>query len=181
MLHEKIEDTELYEQVKQISENFLREELKEKEKEIAFTLDENTSQKKEIQRLEGLNTQVEGRLKEQNEKMYNIARKSTLKRFVLIWWGIPISLSIAILVFVFFVSAQFFWVNAKWNFIAELIAWVNNTPFGKSSGGAAIYIVDCVFFAIIAYMVKKWMRNPFNKSKRDEYRRELIHKYLENI
>ena len=84
LLHEKIEDTELYEQVKQISENFLREELKEKEKEIAFTLDENTSQKKEIQRLEGLNTQVEGRLKEQNEKMYNIARKSTLKRFVLI-------------------------------------------------------------------------------------------------
>ena len=181
LLHEKIEDTELYEQVKQISENFLREELKEKEKEIAFTLDENTSQKKEIQRLEGLNTQVEGRLKEQNEKMYNIARKSTLKRFVFIWWGIPISLSIAILVFVFFVSAQFFWVNAKWNFIAELIVWVNNTPFGKSSGGAAIYIVDCVFFAIIAYMVKKWMRNPFNKSKRDEYRRELIHKYLENI
>lgn len=180
LVHEKIDDTELYQQVKQISENFLKEELTQREQEIALAMDENRKQKQEIQRLEDFKIHTEARVKEQDEKLYNLAKRATCRKFLFVWWGIPILLSIIIFAYCLFIAAQFFWQDAKWNFIAGLIDWLNNTLFGENSGNASLYIVDCLLFGGIAFIVKKFMRNPFNKIKRTEYREKLIMKYLDN-
>ena len=180
LVHEKIDDTELYQQVKQISENFLKEELTQREQEIALAMDENRKQKQEIQRLEDFKIHTEARVKEQDEKLYNLAKRATCRKFLFVWWGIPILLSITIFAYCLFIAAQFFWQDAKWNFIAGLIDWLNNTLFGENSGNASLYIVDCLLFGGIAFIVKKFMRNPFNKIKRTEYREKLIMKYLDN-
>lgn len=181
LVHEKIDDTELYQQVKQISENFLREELTQREQEIALAMDENRNQKQEIQRLGDLKIHTEALIKEQDKKLYNLAKRATCGKFLFVWWGIPILLSIIIFVYCLFIATQFFWQDAKWNFIAGLIDWLNNTLFGENSGNASLYIIDCLLFGGIAFIVKKFMRNPFNKIKRNKYREKLIQEYLENL
>ena len=109
LVHEKIDDTELYQQVKQISENFLKEELTQREQEIALAMDENRKQKQEIQRLEDFKIHTEARVKEQDEKLYNLAKRATCRKFLFVWWGIPILLSITIFAYCLFIAAQFFW------------------------------------------------------------------------
>lgn len=85
LVHEKIDDTELYQQVKQISENFLKEELTQREQEIALAMDENRKQKQEIQRLEDFKIHTEARVKEQDEKLYNLAKRATCRKFLFVW------------------------------------------------------------------------------------------------
>ena len=181
VIYGKIEDSELYEQVKMISENFLREELQKKEEEIAIAIDVNVAQKEKIEYLENVNVQSEGCIKEQNRKMYDMAKKATRGKFILSWWGLPILCVCVVAVFIFFVLCQLFWRSAEWNFVVGLIEWFNKTLLGENFGGAAVYIMDAAMLPGIIMMFKKYMKNPFNKNRRDEYERNLINTYLEKI
>ena len=41
-----------------------------------------------------------------------------------------------------------------------------------------MYTIDFVFLSILAYALKRWMRNPFDKFRREETRMQMVEKFI---
>ena len=77
LVHEKIDDVKLYEHVKEISENYLRAELKEKEIALTETQDKAKIQQQRITELEKLKNDTDEELEKQKRNNYDVIKKLT--------------------------------------------------------------------------------------------------------
>ena len=101
LVHEKIDDVKLYEHVKEISENYLRAELKEKEIALTETQDKAKIQQQRITELEKLKNDTDEELEKQKRNNYDVIKKLTKWKFLFSWWGSQILLFLLVIVRLF--------------------------------------------------------------------------------
>ena len=90
---------------------------------------------------------------------------------------LPSILAIITVVFVVFIALQFAFSDKTWNFSVLFFNWVKATPFGLLVGDY-VYAVDLFLGSALAWALKKWMRNPFNKHKKGLSKMEMIQNYI---
>lgn len=185
-------DTDLYEKVQRICQNYLDEELRQKDKENQEVKKERDEQKTVVvqltgdlherdARLEEKQTLIAQKTKELEEKRNKVARfaeKQTYGRYFRKVYTAPIFLMTLVLIYLCFVSLQFVFGDKDWNIVIDLFEWVATTPFGKDNEGI-MYIVDTVLFGLLCWTFKQWWRNPFDKEMKQQIRDELAQKYIE--
>lgn len=178
LVHEKIDDVKLYEHVKEISENYLRAELKEKEIALTETQDKAKIQQQRITELEKLKNDTDEELEKQKRNNYDVIKKLTKWKFLFSWWGSQILLFLLVIVVFSFLASQFLPITEK-NFVFRFFQYIKQSFFGKENDGV-VYIVDSVLFWGTCFIIKKFFKNPFNKKKREEYREKLIQNYQQS-
>lgn len=178
LVHEKIDDVKLYEHVKEISENYLRAELKEKEIALTETQDKAKIQQQRITELEKLKNDTDEELEKQKRNNYDVIKKLTKWKFLFSWWGSQILLFLLVIVVFSFLASQFLPITEK-NFVFRFFQYIEQSFFGKENDGV-VYIVDSVLFGGTCFIIKKFFKNPFNKKKREEYREKLIQNYQQS-
>lgn len=178
LVHEKIDDVKLYEHVKEISENYLRAELKEKEIALTETQDKAKIQQQRITELEKLKNDTDEELEKQKRNNYDVIKKLTKWKFLFSWWGSQILLFLLVIVVFSFLVSQFLPITEK-NFVFRFFQYIKQSFFGKENDGV-VYIVDSVLLGGTCFIIKKFFKNPFNKKKRDEYREKLIQNYQQS-
>lgn len=178
LVHEKIDDVKLYEHVKEISENYLRAELKEKEIALTETQDKAKIQQQRITELEKLKNDTDEELEKQKRNNYDVIKKLTKLKFLFSWWGSQILLFLLVIVVFSFLASQFLPITEK-NFVFRFFQYIKQSFFGKENDGV-VYIVDSVLFGGTCFIIKKFFKNPFNKKKREEYREKLIQNYQQS-
>lgn len=178
LVHEKIDDVKLYEHVKEISENYLRAELKEKEIALTETQDKAKIQQQRITELEKLKNDTDEELEKQKRNNYDVIKKLTKWKFLFSWWGSQILLFLLVIVVFSFLASQFLPITEK-NFVFRFFQYIKQSFFGKENDGV-VYIVDSVLFGGTCFIIKKFFKNPFNKKKREEYREKLIQNYQQS-
>ena len=184
-------DIDLYEKVQRITKNYLDEELTASEKsnkslteaiakhestigdlkQALGSLDEEISNSK---------TELEKKsmeLEEKNRKIAEFAEKQTKRKYRWKVYCMPLLLLILAVVLISFVALQFLWETENWNFVIRLFDWLKTTPFGEEND-SVMYIIDCAFFAVLAWLFKKFWRNPFNKRKNEQLKADLVQKYI---
>lgn len=186
-------DADLYEKVQRISQNYLDEELKRKEKENQEIQKEFDEQKTVVIRLSGDILNRDARLEEKQnlivnktreleekrEKVARFAEKQTKKHYTRIVYAKPVLLILLTVIYLCFIALQFVFDDKNWNIVIDLFEWIATTPFGKDSDGI-MYIVDAVFFALLGWAFKQWWRNPFDKEKNQQLKDDLAQKYIEH-
>lgn len=178
LVHEKIDDVKLYEHVKEISENYLRAELKEKEIALTETQDKAKIQQQRITELEKLKNDTDEELEKQKRNNYDVIKKLTKWKFLFSWWGSQILLFLLVIVVFSFLASQFLPITEK-NFVFRFFQYIKQSFFCKENDGV-VYIVDSVLFGGTCFIIKKFFKNPFNKKKREEYREKLIQNYQQS-
>lgn len=178
LVHEKIDDVKLYEHVKEISENYLRAELKEKEIALTETQDKAKIQQQRITELEKLKNDTDEELEKRKRNNYDVIKKLTKWKFLFSWWGSQILLFLLVIVVFSFLASQFLPITEK-NFVFRFFQYIKQSFFGKENDGV-VYIVDSVLFGGTCFIIKKFFKNPFNKKKREEYREKLIQNYQQS-
>lgn len=178
LVHEKIDDVKLYEHVKEISENYLRAELKEKEIALTETQDKAKIQQQRITELEKLKNDTDEELEKQKRNNYDVIKKLTKWKFLFSWWGSQILLFLLVIVVFSFLASQFLPITKK-NFVFRFFQYIKQSFFCKENDGV-VYIVDSVLFGGTCFIIKKFFKNPFNKKKREEYREKLIQNYQQS-
>lgn len=186
-------DADLYEKVQRISQNYLDEELKQKDKENHEVKKERDEQKTVVIQLTGDIQDRDARLEEKQniianktkeleekqDKISRFAEKQTRRRYIGKVYITPALLILSAVLFVVFVVMQIFFGDKDWNVVTDLFDWLKATAFGKDNDGI-MFIVDSVFFGIIGWMFRQWWINPFNEDKKRHLKHELAQKYIEN-
>lgn len=90
---------------------------------------------------------------------------------------IPVILVMLTLVTVAFLLLQFLYKEESWNFAVLFFDWVKTTWFGEKVGDL-VYSIDGALFGALCFLLKKFMRNPFNKTKNETYKAKLIQTYI---
>ena len=114
---------------------------------------------------------------EQKERICKFAKKKITPLYVWKSFLIPIILAITTLVAVAFLLLQFSFKEESWNFAVLLFDWVKTTWFGEKVGDF-VYSIDVALFGALWFLLKKFMRNPFDKNKNETYKAELIQAYI---
>lgn len=184
-------DTDLYEKVQRISQNYLDEELQKKETEIQDLqadvsrygaegkalqekIDKQSNTLKEKNRI--IKRQDE-QIKQKQEKIISYAERKTLLKFIAKTYMLPCLLVLLTLVFVLFIILQFILKESSWNFAVMFFEWIKTTYFGILVGDF-VYVIDLAFFAGISWLLHKWMINPFNKDENELRRMEYVQHYI---
>ena len=92
---------------------------------------------------------------------------------------IPVLLALLVLAFVLFILLQFIYKDEKWNFAVAFFDWTKATYFGTYVGDY-IYAIDLALAAIVGWLLKKWMVNPFNKELNELRKMELVQRYIKD-
>lgn len=193
VIQNSVSDMDLYEKVQRISQNYLDEELREKESKIAALQADVSRYGVEGKALQDKIDKQDDALKESNctiqrqnkeikqkqEKILSHAERKTLPKYIAKTYVIPTLLALLALAFVLFVILQFICKDEKWNFVVSFFDWAKATYFGIHVGDC-IYAVDLAFAAIVGWMIKKWMVNPFNKELNDLRKMELVQRYIKD-
>lgn len=188
-------DNELYNEVKNISENFLKEDLNKKEEQLKEKTEIVNEQKIVIGQKEQIIKEQEDKIKKleqenrvskeddktQENKIYKIAEKATRLRFIFNWWVKPFILILIGALSLSFMVLQFVWSDVERNIIAMFFDWLKTTFFGQNNLENLVYIIDVALLGVLGFVFKKWWKNPFDKNKRKEYKEELIKEYCESV
>ena len=186
-------DMDLYEKVQRISQNYLDEELRKKdativalqadvsrygigEKALQDRIDEKdtalTESNRTIQRQDEEIKQKQGRI-------LSHAERKTQPKYIAKTYVIPVLLALLVLAFVLFILLQFIYKDEKWNFAVAFFDWTKATYFGTYVGDY-IYAIDLALAAIVGWLLKKWMVNPFNKELNELRKMELVQRYIKD-
>lgn len=185
--------TEIYEKVQRISQNYLDEELRKKDativalqadvsrygiegKALQDKIDEKdtalTESNRTIQRQDEEIKQKQGRI-------LSHAERKTQPKYIAKTYVIPVLLALLVLAFVLFILLQFIYKDEKWNFAVAFFDWTKATYFGTYVGDY-IYAIDLALAAIVGWLLKKWMVNPFNKELNELRKMELVQRYIKD-
>ena len=186
-------DMDLYEKVQRISQNYLVEELRKKDativalqadvsrygiegKALQDKIDEKdtalTESNRTIQRQDEEIKQKQGRI-------LSHAERKTQPKYIAKTYVIPVLLALLVLAFVLFILLQFIYKDEKWNFAVAFFDWTKATYFGTYVGDY-IYAIDLALAAIVGWLLKKWMVNPFNKELNELRKMELVQRYIKD-
>ena len=186
-------DMDLYEKVQRISQNYLDEELRKKDativalqadvsrygiegKALQDKIDEKdtalTESNRTIQRQDEETKQKQGRI-------LSHAERKTQPKYIAKTYVIPVLLALLVLAFVLFILLQFIYKDEKWNFAVAFFDWTKATYFGTYVGDY-IYAIDLALAAIVGWLLKKWMVNPFNKELNELRKMELVQRYIKD-
>ena len=186
-------DMDLYEKVQRISQNYLDEELRKKDativalqadvsrygiegKALQDKIDEKdtalTESNRTIQRQDEEIKQKQGRI-------LSHAERKTQPKYIAKTYVIPVLLALLVLAFVLFILLQFIYKDEKWNFAVAFFDWTKATYFGTYVGDY-IYAIDLALAAIVGWLLKKWMVNPFNKELNEFRKMELVQRYIKD-
>lgn len=186
-------DMDLYEKVQRISQNYLDEELREKESAIV-ALQADVSQyyiegkalqdkvdKKDDELRESNRTiqRQDEEIKQKQGKILSHAECKIQPKYTAKTYVIPVLLALLVLAFVLFILLQFICKDEKWNVAIAFFDWARATYFGTYVGDC-IYAIDLVFAGIVGWMLKKWMVNPFNKEQNELRKMELVQRYIKD-
>lgn len=184
-------DEELYQKVQAASQKYLEDELQHSEERIKALEDDVTYQKETVTKLtEGITARDDRLSKNQENLSLTTAELNRTRRQIsdfaeskimpLYWWRnniLPSILAIITVAFVVFIALQFVFWDKTWNFSVLFFTWVKSTPFG-SWVGDYVYAIDLFLGGALAWALKKWMRNPFNKHKKELSKMEMIQNYI---
>lgn len=184
-------DIELYEKVQTITQNYLEEQLKEKENVIKTLQDDIARQGENAEKMHSTiisqdtdltesKRQIankEKELEKQKQQINSHARNKTRLPYVWLNYCVPALLVIITISFGVFVFLQFFYKEKNWNYSVMFFEWIRHTYFGKNVG-EFVYSIDLFVGSVIIIMIKKWIRNPFNKSQREQLKEKLANKYI---
>lgn len=186
-------DMDLYEKVQRITQNYLDEELRKKEDQIQ-SLQTDVSQRgaeveamqerfeEQSHALEDSKRQIENQteeLKKKQEQIINLATSKIMAKYIWINYVLPILLALLVVFLVIFIGLQFICKDKEWNFAILFYEWIRSTYFGMCVGDF-VYAIDGVFAGIVGYFLKKWMRNPFNATKKKKSKMDLVQKYIDD-
>lgn len=184
-------DADLYEKVQKISQNYLEEELQKKNTELEnlqadisrYGVEGKELQEKiDIQenalaeRKHVIEQQTE-QIKRKQDQIIALAERKILPKYVWQNYAVPLLLSFLTVFFLVFVLLQFFWDNKEWNFAVLFYNWIKTTFFGKAVGDF-VYLIDAVFGGTLWYILKKWMKNPFDRNSMESSKLNLIQNYI---
>lgn len=184
-------DMDLYEKVQRISQNYLDEDLRKKEAAIValqadasrHDIEEKALQDKIDERDTALTErnrtiqQKDEEIKQKQEKILSHAERKTRPKYIAKTYVTPTLLALLAVAFVLFVFLQFFYKDAKWNFVVQFLDWLKTTYFGTGVADY-IYVADALFALVVRWMFKKWMVNPFNKELNELRKMELVQQYI---
>lgn len=186
-------DADLYEKVQRISQNYLDKELREKENRIE-SLQADISQygatgkamQEKIEAQDNALKESECTIQQQNEeikqrkeKILSYAERKILPQYIIRTYVIPVLLTLIIISFATFVFLQFTFKDKKWNLAVSFFDWAKTTYFGTYVEDY-IHAIDLAFAAIVGWMTKKRMVNPFNKEQNTLRKMELVQQYVKN-
>ena len=186
-------DKDLYEKVQRITQNYLDEELRKSEDEIQ-SLQADVSQRgveaktmqeridKQDNALTESKRQIEQQaeqLKKKQDQIITLAKRKVMPQYVWQNYIIPILLVVLTIIFVGFIILQFIYKDKEWNFSILFYSWVKTTYFGTYVGDF-VYAIDAVFVGIVGFLLKKWMKNPFNANKKKQSKADLVQKYIDD-
>lgn len=195
--HSKTDD-ELFKQTQQFSQNYLKEQLKERDEKIAAISEaaEQNSKQIEQMRAEAKQMRAEAIEKEKQlatlqensrehlrnyntkkEQVRELAEKHIMPMFYLQYYIIPMLLIILTIAFVSFIALQFFFCDAEWNFVILFFNWMRGTTFGKGVGDL-IYVIDLAFFGALGFLLKKGMKNPFDTGGKKQAMSNMAARYI---
>lgn len=141
VIQNSVSDMDLYEKVQRISQNYLDEELREKESKIAALQADVSRYGVEGKALQDKIDKQDDALKESNctiqrqnkeikqkqEKILSHAERKTLPKYIAKTYVIPTLLALLALAFVLFVILQFICKDEKWNFVVSFFDWAKAT------------------------------------------------------
>ena len=184
-------DMDLYEKVQRISQNYLDEELRKKEATIV-ALQEDVSRygiegkalqdkidEKDAALTESNRTiqRKDEEIKKKQDRILSHAERKAQPKYIAKTYVIPVLLVLLVLTFVLFILLQFIYKDEKWNFAVAFFDWARATYFGTYVGDC-IYAIDLALAAIVGWMLKKWMVNPFKKELNELRKMELVQRYI---
>lgn len=184
-------DMDLYEKVQRISQNYLDEELHKKEATIV-ALQEDVSRygiegkalqdkidEKDAALTESNRTiqRKDEEIKKKQDRILSHAERKAQPKYIAKTYVIPVLLVLLVLTFVLFILLQFIYKDEKWNFAVAFFDWARATYFGTYVGDC-IYAIDLALAAIVGWMLKKWMVNPFKKELNELRKMELVQRYI---
>jgi hypothetical protein len=205
VIRSSVADEEFYKKVQGITKSYLDERIKEKDSEIlnlqaktlnnqneiASLLTEKTEKQTEIELLknevaqndtiiddkENVIQKQSANLEKQREQICVLAEKQIMPKYIIKRYILPIISVLMMLFVLLFIFLQFFFKNANWNFSIHFMEWVKTTWFG-SSNGDSVYYVDAAFLGVAGLLMKWWYKNPFNKTKNEEFKSKMVEEYL---
>lgn len=192
IIHHCKTDEELFSQTQNLSQRYLDTQLKMRDAEIASISASSEKDQRLISSLKNKVARNETELKEIRKKRSEDAQKLEKKQQQICefaekriqpWWYlksyiIPVIVSVLALAFIVFIGLQFFFCDQDWNYAMRFLNWVKTTAFGQEAGDY-IYAVDAAFFGIVAFLLRIGLKNPFDKSKREQEKADLIQKYID--
>jgi len=202
--HSKTDD-ELFKQTQQFTQNYLADQLIDRDKKIAAiskVAEQNSQQiermRVEAERVKAETEQMKAEAVENKRRMtslqedsrthlqnyntqkvqiYEFAKKHIMPMFCLRYYIIPVFLIILVLAFVSFIVLQFFFCDEEWNFVILFFNWMKETIFGKEVGDL-IYVIDGAFFGALIFLLKKGMKNPFDTDAMEQAKSNMVENYI---
>ena len=186
-------DAELYKNVQLYSQNYLEDQLNEQTEKITAISKESGEKDAEIEKLRSEAEKREEALKKeqgvvaaktealevQKERICAFVEHRIRLKFICRYYLIPICICLFWVAFSMFLALQFFFCDKEWNIITVLLNWLDTTTFGKNVGDA-LYATDLALFGIGCAVTKAFFKNPFDKEKRDQFKADMIKKYITN-
>lgn len=184
-------DEELYQKVQAASQKYLEDELHHSEDRIKALEDDVAHQKETVAKLsEGITdrddklnksqavlTSTAEELEKTRRQIIDFAESKIMPLYM--WKNniLPCILALATVSFAVFMALQFVLGDKPWNFAVLFFTWVKATPFG-SWVGDFVYAIDLFLGGALCCALKKWMRNPFNKYKKEHSKAEMVQNYI---
>ena len=194
IIQNSFSDTELYEKVQQLTQDYLGKELSKSEENNKQLSETVAQQETTIDELKHELSRSENQLKttqstliettskakqfdEQQLKLAKYAESKTKLNYRWKVYGFPILLIVLSIAFISFVALQFFASTEKWNFVMKIFNWMSTTPFGEKTD-SLMYTIDGLLGGALFVLYKAFWHNPFNKKKNKQLKDDLIKKYL---
>lgn len=192
-------DQEFYQKVQIYSQNYLNNELKEKESQI-FSLVTESEQKN--QKIENLNQKIEKisvdiqektselseinnelshreqELEKRRERVYSFAEKKIKPLFIAKWYIMPAIVVIYFIFFLMFILLQFVYCDAPWNFVTTIIAKIADTTFGQNVDGYIAIIDGALFTIFTSLLLPQFWIKPLDANKREKDKQKKIENYI---
>jgi hypothetical protein len=180
-------DQELYQNAQLFSQKYLEDELKSKEKTIQIIQNKQDKALAEVAKLTSSNQEKEKILRsEAREKesyknvVCKLAEEKIIWGYCFRWYLVPILLVVYFILFLSFITFQFIYCDASWNFVNEILLYLDATTFGKRVSDY-IYIIDSVLLALTTALYKFCWKNPFDHKQQEIDKALRIEKYLEKF
>jgi len=185
-------DQELYQKVQLFSQNYLDEQLKEKDKKLreaeeiaAHTVGEKAVLTQNVAERDAELKQKEEEIKrketESEDKRVRIckfAEKKTRFPFIMKWYVFPMIAILLVVAFCAFVFLQFAFCDKSWNIANIVFSYVENTSFGKNVDSYIAVIDGAAFTILMTVLLPQFWVKPWDKEKRNQDKQKRIERYI---